>query len=199
MVDYGAGMASKREHHNHRRISKIAQRSLTPVKYSLLLRNMIEYLNIETIVELGTSLGVNTAYLASAKTNPLVYSFEGNPSLIAYAGKMHRNIGFKENVYLIEGNITETLKNNIPSSVDLAYVDANHTFQATLDYFYLIEKRCHQGSVIIFDDIYWSKEMTKAWKQIKSNERVTLSIDLFKFGIVFFDPTLHKENWIIDY
>jgi len=52
---------------------------------------------------------------------------------------------------------------------------------------------------IIFDDIYWSEGMQQAWTEICARPEVTLSLDLFHMGVVFFNPGLTKEHYYIRY
>ena len=68
------------------------------------------------------------------------------------------------------------------------------TIQDSLSKVGLLEK-IDENSIIVFDDIYWSDQMEEAWKEIVNNKRVTLSIDLFKMGIVFFHPSIVKEHY----
>jgi hypothetical protein len=50
---------------------------------------------------------------------------------------------------------------------------------------------------MIFDDIYWNKDMEKAWQEIKNNQKVTVSIDLFYFGLIFFRKEQEKQHFIL--
>ena len=197
LTDFGA--KSTKRHSGERKIREIARGSLTQPKYSRVLRNIIEYFGFKNIVELGTSLGMNTAYLASAKVLPKIYSFEGDPSLAHRAYELLRTMGFNERVTIIEGNIDETLQDQLPEIVHLAFIDANHTYEATWRYYELIKERASDESVIVFDDIYWSKEMTQAWKAIISRKEVTISLDLYQLGIVFFNAELPKQNWKLEF
>jgi predicted O-methyltransferase YrrM len=70
--------------------------------------------------------------------------------------------------------------------VDLLFVDGNHRKEATLEYFNIFLEKATPQSIFIFDDIHWSKEMEEAWKLIQQHNSVTLTIDLFFLGMVFF-------------
>ena len=83
--------------------------------------------------------------------------------------------------------------------LDLLFLDANHRYQATLTYFNTSLKFIHKRSVMIIDDIHWSSQMTKAWNEIIQNQRVTLSLDLFQAGVLFFDPELKKEHLLLEF
>jgi len=182
--DFGAG--SKKFNSDKRRVDRIARAGISTAKQSELLYKLINFLKPETIVELGTSLGLNTMYLASTgKTK--VYTIEGSPVLSKFA----KQLAEQQKIYncqFIEGKFDEEfpeLLNKI-NQLDLLYIDGNHTYEATMNYFDLALKKKNNRSVFIFDDIYWSEGMTKAWEEIKKNPEVTLSIDTFNFGIIFF-------------
>ncbi len=83
------------------------------------------------------------------------------------------------------------------SEVEMVYIDGNHTKNATLSYFNQLLPKVTSQSILIFDDIYWSSEMEDAWEQIKNHPKVTVTIDLFELGIVFFNPELSKENFVL--
>jgi hypothetical protein len=77
-------------------------------------------------------------------------------------------------------------------------IDGHHAFQPTLDYADLIFEKANQGSVLLFDDIHWSKEMEAAWSDIQQHPSVTLTIDLFFIGLVFINPDFKvKQHFTI--
>lgn len=180
-----------------RRVSAIARRSLSPPRLSSLYQRIISHYGCHTIVELGTSLGVNTLYLArAAGTN--VYTFEGAPSLAALARK-HFAEARQENIRVIEGDIDITLPEFVAQGVkvDWALIDANHTEAATLRYFNLLLKILHDTSILVIDDIHQSPAMESAWRQVQGHERVRATADLYRCGIAFFSPLLNKQHAVL--
>ncbi len=177
------------------RISTIAKKGLTSAKVSRLLARLIEFNGAKNIIELGASFGINTLYLAHNK-NTSVITFEGSEDIanVALTNFEHHQ---KSNIELVLGNIDKTLPEflNARIRIDFAYIDANHRYKPTIQYFESIIKRMHKDSILVLDDIYWSKEMTQAWNKIKEHPEVTHSIDLFSVGIVFFQPDLVKTNY----
>jgi len=183
--DFGAGSTVTKS--KERTVKDIAKTSLKPKKYAQLLFRMVDYYHLNTIVELGTSLGITTSYLASANGNGNVYTFEGAGQVAKVARENFRELELK-NVKLIEGNFDETLPvqlNNI-EAIDMAFVDGNHRKEPTINYFNQLLCKSHENSVFIFDDIHWSAEMEEAWKYIQQHPSVTLTVDLFFIGLVFF-------------
>ena len=196
--DLGAG--SRISNSNSRKVSQIAKHASTPARFSRLLNRIITHFDYKTIVELGTSLGLNSAYMASAKEDVQLFTFEGSTSIASLA---KQNLGELNclNYQLIEGNIDHTLPQWIEnaSQIDLAYIDANHRYEPTLRYFELLLPKMTTSGMIILDDIHWSKEMNDAWELLKKHPKVSLSIDLFEAGILFLQPDLMKENYILEF
>ena len=105
------------------------------------------------------------------------------------------------NIHLIPGNIDDTLPELVKKlgKIDFVYFDANHTFDATLNYFNTCLPGIHENSIFVFDDIHWSEDMEKAWETIKNHKKVTLSIDLFDSGIIIFKPLVTKQHYVLNY
>jgi predicted O-methyltransferase YrrM len=183
--DFGAGSTVTKS--NQRKVSDIAKSSLKPKKLSQLLFRMVNYYKSNTIVELGTSLGVTTGYLASANAAGKVYTFEGAKEVAAVARKYFDKLELN-NISIVKGNFDYTLQPFLANikAVDFAFVDGNHREEPTLNYFQQLLVKSHEHSIFIFDDIHWSKGMERAWKQIQQHPSVTLTIDLFFIGLVFF-------------
>lgn len=189
--DFGAG--SRVNGHYQRSVSSIANAALKPKKFSQLLFRLAQYFQAKHILELGTSLGITTSYLACSDTAAQVVTMEGARDVAATAKKNFEKLGLK-NVRVIEGNFDDTLPQFLATTppIDLAFIDGNHRHVPTVNYYRELLPHIHEHSVLIFDDIHWSEEMESAWKEICNDEAVTLSIDLFFIGLVFF----RKENKI---
>ncbi|MFT3945559.1 MAG: class I SAM-dependent methyltransferase [Agriterribacter sp.] len=181
--DFGAGSSVMQQ--KTRKISDIAKWSLKPRKYAQLLFRMVNYYQPKTIVELGTSLGITTAYLASANRNAAVYSFEGADTIAERAQAFFNKSGL-QNIQLIKGNFDNTFLPALRriNEVDFAFIDGNHRKEPTLRYFNQLLPYLHNNAIVILDDIHWSREMEEAWNAIKLLDCVTCSIDLFFIGIV---------------
>lgn len=183
--DFGAGSTVTKS--NQRKVSDIARTALKSKKYSQLMFRMIDYYQVKTIVELGTSLGITTAYLASGNLKGNVYTFEGAKQVAQVARQNFKTL-LLENIQVVEGNFDITLQPKLSeiNTIDFAFVDGNHRKEPTIRYFNLLLEKATEYSIFIFDDIHWSKEMEEAWNYIKAHSGVTLTIDLFFIGIIFF-------------
>ena len=197
--DFGAG--SKLNKTKERTISAIAYSSLKPRKYAQLLFRIINYYQPETIVELGTSLGITTSYLASGNTHAKVYTFEGSKPVAAKASESFKALKL-DNIHLTEGNFDDTLPSKLSEikAVDFAFIDGNHRYEPTVNYFHQLLAKCTDQSIIILDDIHWSKEMEEAWHYVQNHQEVTTTIDLFFIGIVFLRKEFkNKQMFVITY
>ena len=181
--DFGAGSSVIKT--NKRVVKDIAASSLKPKKYAQLLYRMVKYYKPETILELGTSFGITSAYLASGNTGSVLHTCEGSASIASIAKQNFAELEL-QNIQLTEGDFTDTLTLLLSKlkTIDFAFIDGNHRKEPTLNYFEQLLNHSTTSSILIFDDIHWSSEMETTWESIKKDESVTLSIDLFFIGIV---------------
>jgi predicted O-methyltransferase YrrM len=156
---------------------------------------MVKAYQPETILELGTSLGITTSYLSLAKPNARLITMEGANEVAEVASKNFKESGLN-NIIIKQGNFDDTLVMAIGQlpSINFAFIDGNHRQQPTENYFHQLLSKINSDSILIFDDIHWSKEMEAAWDTIKNHPSVRCSVDLFFIGIVFFRPEFHEKQ-----
>lgn len=194
--DYGAGLLQGIA---SRSVSTITSNAAKSPKYAQLLFRIARHYRPQYILELGTSLGVSTSYLAAANKNSIVITGEGNFVVASMAKNNFESIDL-HNIRVVVGNFDNTLPEMVNSMphIDLAFIDGNHREKPTIKYFEELLTRRSESAVLIFDDIHWSAEMEAAWKYIKNHESVMLTIDLFFIGIVFFRPAFKvKQHFTI--
>ncbi len=179
-----------------RPIREIARNSAISKKHGQLLFRIVEKYEPINILELGTSLGIGTSYLASVRKSAPCITLEGCPSISAEAQNTFNDLGLKH-INIRTGDFKNTLPEALSDlgELGLVFIDGNHTKEATLQYFEQLLPFTNTGSILIFDDIYWSKEMTEAWQAICNDERVTLSVDLYRYGLVFFKTEMPKQHF----
>jgi predicted O-methyltransferase YrrM len=196
VTDLGAG--SKKLKTNQRAISTIAKTSLKRKKYCEIVFRLANKTGANTILELGTSLGITTGYLGKARRNARIYTLEGCPE-IAKIAKENFKLLMLPQIETIIGNFDDTLADVLlkETSFDFIFIDGNHQKEATLRYFNQVLPYINEHSVIIFDDIHWSPYMESAWNTIIQNELLTVTIDLFEMGIVFFRKEQKKQHFVL--
>lgn len=197
--DLGAGSRLAKSSRN-KTIAAIARHGISSKKECIFLSELAKSFQPQTCIELGTSLGIATSYLARSIKNGCIYTFEGNDELLQNANKVFSQLNI-ENVQIINGNIDKTLPIQLEQLdiVDLAVIDANHTCEALLGYFNLLKVKMNSAGIIIIDDIRWSVEMYCAWKKLILDETVTLSIEFLNNGVLFFEKGLQKQHYILSY
>jgi predicted O-methyltransferase YrrM len=198
VTDLGAG--SHLNKNQTKKVSQIAKNALKNPSLAQLIHRLVAYQKPRNIIELGTCLGITTAYLAQAQPTANVLTIEGCPETAAVAYKNFNELNLA-NIELQVGNFNERLPIAIDQAetLDVVYIDGNHTKEATLNYFNWCLPKINENSLLIFDDIYWSEGMKEAWETIKSHPQVTVTVDLFWIGLVYFKKDQAKEHFKIKY
>jgi len=196
ITDLGAG--SLVNNNRQKKIGELAKNALKPPKLAQLLYRLAADLQPSNIIELGTCLGTTSIYLQNANPVAKVYTLEGCPETAAVAKETFAKAGVQD-IELITGNFDNTLPDviNKLKKLDFVFVDGNHQKEATLKYFEWCLPKVHENSLLIFDDIYWSEGMKEAWNKIKAHPQVTVTIDLFWIGLVFFKPGRVKDGFLV--
>ncbi|WP_142531583.1 O-methyltransferase [Saccharicrinis carchari] len=196
ITDLGAG--SKKFKNNKRSVRHLVKYNASSKKQGELLFRMVAYFKPKTIIELGTSLGLGTLYLAMGNPSTRVHTIEGCPEIAKIAERNFKAEGI--------GNVTQhvgSFKNELPKlihvlpALDMVYFDGHHDYMATLMYFNMCLPKASESALFIFDDIYWSAGMTKAWNQIIGHPSVAASFDFFDFGIVILKKDMEKIHGVV--
>lgn len=181
-------------------VSNIAKQVSIKHKYGQLLYRLVRYYNPASIIELGTSIGLSSSYLSLGVPSTSITTLEGSNEVAAIARRTHQQLSL-QNINVIEGNFENTIPALLQDvgQVGLVFFDGNHTQEATLQYFHWFLSKANEESIFVFDDIYWSEGMYAAWQQIKQHPQVTLTIDVYQFGICFFKKGKTKEDFVLRY
>lgn len=182
-IDFGAGSSGRNS--TNQRISDIARHSLSRPVQCRFLFNLVQATGAKTILEMGTSLGISTAYIAQANPQANVITLEGDPIIAQLARDVFKKQRL-DNIELVLGEFDQILPVVLDSDIlfDLVYIDGNHTYDATLEYFRLLKTHVSKNALLIFDDIHWSPVMYKAWKVISSELEKGYVLDLYHMGLI---------------
>lgn len=191
-VDLGAGSRYKS---NRKTVKSFLNSSSSTDFKGKLLFNLARIHHPENILELGTNLGIGSSYLSYGNQKAKIHTLEGCPNLSQIAQENFNFLRIK-NIQLTTGDFKNTLEPVLQSmpQLDLAFLDGDHSYEGTRQYFSMIQPKLHAQSIVVLDDIYWSEGMTKAWTEIKADPAVRLSIDLFRVGILFFDTSVQMNE-----
>ena len=195
--DLGAGSVRSKHSEKYRKVCDIARYSSIPEKYGRLLSNLAREFGNPRIIELGTSVGISSMYM-SGSCNAEIETIEGCSETAAIAERTIRNSGF-EKIKVHRGSFDEILPKLIDAEFTpgLVFIDGNHRKDAVLNYFDKIAKNSGFSTVVVLDDIYLSREMKEAWNMIRKHDKVTVSIDINKMGIVFFRKGINSNHFVV--
>ena len=194
--DLGAG--SKKFKNNKRQIRHLVKYNASSKYQGEVLSRLVSYFKPKNIIELGTSLGLGTLYLALPDSKTAVHTIEGCPNLTKLAQQNFKIAG-ANNIVSHIGSFQQKLPEilNFIDQVDFVYFDGHHDYQATVNYFSHCCNKTKDMAVFVFDDIYWSEGMAKAWSEIKEHPATSLSFDFLRFGITIMNISDFKEHYVI--
>ncbi|MET0569981.1 MAG: class I SAM-dependent methyltransferase [Pedobacter agri] len=194
VTDLGAG--SHLNKNRNKKVSQIAKNALKSPRLAKLIYRLAQNTQPKTVIELGTCLGITSSYLAKACPDAEVITIEGCPQTAEVAKHNFQDLDLT-NIELHVGNFDLILPDIIAKqpTLDFVYIDGNHRKEATLNYFKWCLPKVTENSLLIFDDIYWSQGMKEAWEEIKNHPDVTVTIDLFWIGLVYFKKGQAKEHF----
>lgn len=178
-------------------IKRLVQKAARKRREGELLYRICKYYKPKRCLELGTHIGISALYQLSGlpKSSKFV-SVEGSQALAELAKENIYSQGFNPKLYIAEFDHflsdIHLLSNFQP---DYVFLDGNHQFEATIRYVKKILPYMPNSSILILDDINWSKGMKKAWEFVLNIEEVSVSIDLFTMGICFIRRKQVKEHF----
>ncbi|MDG1262676.1 MAG: class I SAM-dependent methyltransferase [Flavobacteriales bacterium] len=197
VLDLGAG--SKFQSSSQRKISQIARTALKRPKYARLLFRLCNHLNYHNVLELGTSLGVTTAYLSHAVSSGSVYSIEGSKSIWEKAVEVGNNLNLR-NVHYLNGAFSEVVPSILEKKTfDLIFIDGHHQGDALIEYVEMVQDDLNPDGCLVVDDINWSPDMQEAWQKLVQSPTFSLSLDFFEMGLLFKKEGMVKQHHVIKY
>jgi predicted O-methyltransferase YrrM len=190
VTDLGTGPAGGGD--NRRRVCDIARMTAVPPRQAALLARIAasESAGLNncpgTILELGTSLGISTLYLAAAQPMNKIITVEGCPVLAEIASSNFQQCGMS-NIEVMNMEFSDALNHLKEKEVKIrfAYVDGNHRGDALTGYFDFLTEMAGDTMIIVADDIHLNRSMYEGWKKISSDPRMQVSIETKRFGLLF--------------
>lgn len=194
--EFGAGSAITSS--GRRSIGSIARWSSVSLKSGKLLFRIAQYYQPDKIFELGTGLGISTAWLAKGYPSAKVISVEGSPQKAGFARDQIDMLGLS-NVTVLTANFDDILSDLSiePSERIIVFLDGNHRYEPTMRYLNHFLDSTSKEMLIILDDIHWSGEMEQAWREIRGMERVNVMLDLFFMGLIFTREGLNRQDFLL--
>jgi predicted O-methyltransferase YrrM len=182
---------------NERPVSNVVNLVGISNKKAKILIKTISYFKPKNILEIGTSLDLETTAIKIGNKNAAITTLESCPKKSIMGQELFEKNNFNAIEILNSDFSKADPKYTQNKQFDCVFFDRNQTKQATLNYFEECLKTIHNDSIFIFDAIYWTAEIQEAWSFIKKHPKVTVTIDVFYFGIVFFRKEQEKEHFKI--
>lgn len=183
-----------------RNVSDIARTALKPARQAQLLFRMARYFDPNTVLELGTSFGLSTLYLARGAENGRVITIEGCPQTQRIAQSHFEQLR-QRNIDAQLGSFKTRLPELLRKvdGLDMVFIDGHHAKDPTIEYFELCLKKSHNDTVFILDDIHWSRGMEEAWDHLRVHPDVTVSVDLYDMGLLFLRQEQAAQHFRLRY
>jgi len=199
IVDFGAASGNAGYSTILEQVRHIARRTSIPQSQGQLLHRIVKYFKPMMMLEMGTSLGISSIYQVSAAPQSFFIGIEGCATTAAIAEQNLQKFSDNKSYSIVIGNFNISLPHVLSKleKLDYAFIDGNHAYKPTMEYFSRLLPYFHEDSVLIIHDIFWSNGMEEAWKEIKANPEVTVTINLFHMGLVFFRKGMPKQDFII--
>ncbi len=197
-IDFGAGSVYQKIR-SEVTIADVAKSALSKPFQCRFISRMVRFSSSQMILEFGTSLGISSAYLAAGTETGKVTTIEGDPSIAKVARNIVGELGLL-NIDLVNKKFEDFIRQDMHrmSHIDFLFIDGNHRKENLLTYYHSLKPLFRRNTIVIVDDIYWSSDMHKGWKELISQPEITQSVDCFQFGVLFFNPHfLNKQNHII--
>ncbi len=199
--DHGAG--SKTTAQSQRKISQIASTAVSNKEKAAFLFKLVNHLKPKHILELGSSLGLSSLYLHYARRQAKIQTIEGSEAIGTIAKNIHRQLSATIELHI--GTFQEVLPEILSADdpIDLVYIDGHHSYEATLWHHEVLKPYLSDRAVLIYDDIYWSEGMARAWEEINTDPAFSICLDLYQFGILIknreqkqrLSETIIKKKW----
>jgi predicted O-methyltransferase YrrM len=196
--DLGAGSAIESGY--IRKTDRFVRSSSINPKYGRFLSRLVNFVNPSTIIELGTGAGFSAMFMALASDKCRIYSIEGSTEIAALAVTNINRLGFK-NIEIITGSFRQVLPDLLKKAKSplLIFIDGDHRGKHLMGYFQIILPVITENTVLVLDDIRWSESMYKTWKEIIRRTEISVSIDMFRLGILFLKKDIKKQQFIVKF
>lgn len=89
------------------------------------------------------------------------------------------------------------LEGGVP--VDFLYLHDYRRPQFVEEVFRLCAARTRSKSLFVIEGIRYTPQMHALWKRMRQDERAGITFDLYDLGLIFFDKTKLKQDYIVNF
>lgn len=161
-------------------------------KQSRLLYRMVRYFEPDSVVSFGHITALNAAAMALGHMQTKVY-LEQSESFLETLNSMG-----VVNVILIQ---PEEFDSEHFKRLNTGFVFFGRDSFEGDTWDYLADCLSHKtsDSVFVFEGIHRDRDIEEAWEEIKANEDVSVTFDLYCIGVVFFREGIEKQDFVLKY
>ena len=157
-----------------------------------LLFRLVNRFNPRFILEVGTGAGVSTGYLASVSTRSRVVTVD-NPH--PASKQVLRNLKRIHNIEYIAADVTQTVRDILDSGTIPQFIHIAHTalWKEVVE---MILPYATPDMVIVVEDM-GKKQKKEWWDQLIKDERIGVTFQMKKAGLLFFDHKKTKQHYVL--
>lgn len=183
---------------SHRKtVSSIAQTSLSHPKFSSFLYHLIKYLKAKNVLETGTSLGINSLYMAGPELVSKVSTIEASPIIATIAKKQFSKL-LQHKISIKVGTVQDEFEALVvKEQPEICFIDADHRSEVVYTCVEQLVTHCPSIKCIIIHDIYWSPDMLNGWNTLTQNPNFALTVDMFQAGLIFPNLDTPKQHFTL--
>jgi len=183
----------------NRETQKKIQKSLTSERHGRFLFRLVNFFHPETLLEIGTGLGVDTLYMASPQKNCRCFTLEEDPLLQDLSGKLF-SAQSSSNIELVKGRWRDSLEEalNKIEKLDFVCLNANQK-QPIHELYKMCRSKMHEQSIFVIRNIRVSKDLYELWEELKKEEKVISAVDMYSMGILLYNPSLTNKHYSLYY
>lgn len=166
--------------------------------YAQLLFRLVNRYKARNVVETNMRTGIASMYLAAPDSKVKVTTFGNEKALNELALHYMKETGFR-NVRVVQGTAEEKLQEVMGEldTLDLLFVNDCASGSDLDDRIGVCMPKTASQTIFVVEGIYANESMTASWKRLQADSRVRVTVDLFRYGLVFFKDNLQKEDYYV--
>ena len=152
-----------------------------------LLFRLANHFQPKTIFVAGSNFGLTPLYLSAYSASTTCTIIEPEPSIATIAQEYLPK-------YATATSVLQDSVADIPDNLDFIVISSFFE-PISMQLFESLLLHINDNTVMVVAGINASAINRKTWKSICTHPKVTVTIDLYRLGIVLFNPKLHRQTY----
>lgn len=149
-------------------------------------RLLLESLQPEKILEIGTAIGFSALLMAEYTPQAQITTIDRNPEMIELAKANFAKYDSRQQITLLEGDAVDLLE-TLEGSYDLVFMDSAKSKYVV--FLPQVLKRLNPGGLVLIDDVFQGGDVAKPFEEIKRGQRA-----IYRGLHSLFDATLDSPD-----